>query len=303
MEELTLVLIKPDAVEKNVWFEIIQYYLNEGLKILKAKLFVRMDLEMAEAFYVDHQGKCYFDELISHMTSGLVIALLITGENAIQKVRELNGATNPAVAKTGTIRHKYGEPNGGPKNAVHGSDSKEDAGREIAMIFGRNALTAMVVETEFLRLISGGQKLTIDATDGKEILANANSIFVHIDSVFRNWGTNKSSQATVETEVCVYEMIKDANFEQLFHSFNLDLKKLCLTQAQIIWFVEKYSSWLRTNGNATLFLYELRDPYDRLAVAVFNAFSNGKIYVRELWFIPSLICHASCRHRVVIPQI
>lgn len=140
MEELTLVLIKPDAAENGVWFEIIQCYLSEDLAILKAKLLPGMKPEMVEAFYAEHKGRLYFDELISHMTSGPVIALVIVGENAIQKVRELNGATNPAAAKTGTIRHKYGKPNSGPKNAVHGSDSKESAEREIAIIFGRDAL-------------------------------------------------------------------------------------------------------------------------------------------------------------------
>ena len=139
MVKQTLVLIKPDVIEKDVWFEIMQVYLNNGLKICRAKI-LNIEENLAQKFYAEHEEKPFFQELVDHMTSGPTIALIVSGENAIKKVRELNGATNPAEAREGTIRHKYGEPNGGTKNAVHGSDSKENAKREIITIFGKNAL-------------------------------------------------------------------------------------------------------------------------------------------------------------------
>ena len=135
----TLVLIKPDVIEKDVWFEIMQVYLNNGLKICRAKI-LNIEENLAQKFYAEHEEKPFFQELVDYMTSGPTIALIVSGENAIKKVRELNGATNPAEAREGTIRHKYGELNGRTKNAVHGSDSKESAKREIITIFGKDAL-------------------------------------------------------------------------------------------------------------------------------------------------------------------
>jgi len=134
VEERTLVLIKPDAIEKDVWFEIIQIYLNEGLNVCKARI-LRMNKSLAAEFYKEHEWRSYFQELVRHMSSGPIVALIISGENAIDRVRELNGATTPAEAKEGTVRRLYGEPDSGPKNAVHGSDSKENAEREIMIIF------------------------------------------------------------------------------------------------------------------------------------------------------------------------
>lgn len=138
-EEKTLVLIKPDAVKQDAWFDIIQLYLFWGLKICKARI-LSIDESTARRFYAEHEGRSYFPGLIKHTTSGPTIALVISGKNAIQRVRKLNGATNPAEAKKGTIRHKYGELDGGPRNAVHGSDSKKSVEREMMVIFGENII-------------------------------------------------------------------------------------------------------------------------------------------------------------------
>ena len=140
MEEKTLVLIKPDAVEKDVWFEIMQLYLNNGFRICRSKI-LTLDRSLAERFYAKNKKLPYFQESIEHAISGLTIALIISGEDVIQRVRELNGATNPANAREGTIRYKYGEPDSGPRNAVHGSDSKEDVTKEETIIFGEKSLS------------------------------------------------------------------------------------------------------------------------------------------------------------------
>lgn len=135
VKERTLVLIKPDAMEKGLRLPIIQEYLNHGLSIEKAKT-LKMSEELAKKFYEKHDGKPYFPGLIQHMISGPMVALVLSGREAIERVRKLNGKTNPAEAEKGTIRRLYGEPNGGPRNAVHGSDSPESAEREIRLIFG-----------------------------------------------------------------------------------------------------------------------------------------------------------------------
>lgn len=134
-KERTLVLIKPDAVEKMARLPIIQEYLNYGLEIEKVKT-LKMSEELAKEFYKDHDGKPYFSGLIQHTISGPIVALVISGKEAIRRVRELNGATNPANARKGTVRQLYGEPNGGPRNAVHSSDLPQSAEREIRLIFG-----------------------------------------------------------------------------------------------------------------------------------------------------------------------
>lgn len=134
-KERTLVLIKPDAMEKRLRLPIIQEYLNIGLAIEKAKT-LKMSEELAKEFYKDHDGKPYFFGLIQHTISGPIVALVISGKEAIRRVRELNGATNPANARKGTVRQLYGEPNGGPRNAVHSSDLPQSAEREIRLIFG-----------------------------------------------------------------------------------------------------------------------------------------------------------------------
>lgn len=124
-------------MEKGKKLPIIQEYLNTGLEIERAKI-LRMDEKSAKEFYKEHDGRPYFEGLIAHTVSGPMFAMILSGKSAINLVRKLNGATNPANAEKGTIRRLYGEPDGGPRNAVHGSDSQESARREIKLIFGND---------------------------------------------------------------------------------------------------------------------------------------------------------------------
>lgn len=156
--------------------------------------------------------------------------------------------------------------------------------------------TGKVRGTEFLRPISGGQKLAIDATDGKEVLANANDIFAYIDKDFRNWKADEFSKATIATEVGVYELIKDAIFNQMFDN----PEKLCLTQSQIIGFVRKHNNWLQTNGYATFFLFK---SHNQFFVADVSVRSVGKLSVFVSRFEDSDVWFAGYRHRIVLPQL
>ena len=135
----TLILIKPDTIGDDTWFEILMLYVAHCIKersaIVRYKILTLSDSVVRE-FYYEHREKEYFEDLVAHMTSGPVIALEIRGPDVITSVRELNGATNPMEAETGTIRRLYGVRNLGPKNAVHGSDSPESAVRELSLIFG-----------------------------------------------------------------------------------------------------------------------------------------------------------------------
>jgi len=130
--EKTLVLIKPDAFGKNHTGEILKIYEDAGLKIVAAKV-MQMDKKIAVIHYAEHVEKPFYPELVEFMTSAPLMALVLGGENAISKVREINGATNPAKAAEGTIRKLFAESV--TKNAVHASDSPENAAREIKIFF------------------------------------------------------------------------------------------------------------------------------------------------------------------------
>lgn len=130
--EKTLVLIKPDAFGKNHTGEILKIYEDAGLKIVAAKV-MQMDKKIAAIHYAEHVEKPFYPELVEFMTSAPLMALVLGGENAISKVREINGATNPAKAAEGTIRKLFAESV--TKNAVHASDSPENAAREIKIFF------------------------------------------------------------------------------------------------------------------------------------------------------------------------
>lgn len=135
MEE-TLVLIKPDAVNKEVWLDIIEIYQESGLKITKTRLFIKMGLELLTNLYKEHHGKDFCADHIAHMHYGPVIALCVQGENAIERVRKINGNTYPDKAEKGTIREMFGTNT--PANAVHASDSTESAKRELKLIFEKS---------------------------------------------------------------------------------------------------------------------------------------------------------------------
>ena len=132
MQEKTLVLIKPDAFEKRHTGDIIAIYEKAGLKILAMKL-MQMTPRVAQKHYAEHIGRPYYAELEEFMTSAPLVAMVLAGDDAIARVREINGKTNPAEAAEGTVRKLYAESVG--KNAVHASDSSESAAREIAIFF------------------------------------------------------------------------------------------------------------------------------------------------------------------------
>ena len=132
MKEKTLVLIKPDAFEKNHTGEIIAIYEKKGLKLCAMKL-MQMTKRVAQKHYAEHIGRPYYEELESFMTSAPLVAMVLEGDDAIARVREINGKTNPAEAAEGTVRRLFAESVG--KNAVHASDSPESAAREIAILF------------------------------------------------------------------------------------------------------------------------------------------------------------------------
>ena len=131
--ERTLSIIKPDAVAKNVIGQIYTRFENAGLKIVAAKM-VHLSQERAEGFYAVHKERPFFKDLVSFMISGPVMIQALEGENAVAKNRELMGATNPKEAAAGTIRADFADSI--DANAVHGSDSLENAAIEIKYFFG-----------------------------------------------------------------------------------------------------------------------------------------------------------------------
>jgi len=135
--ERTLSIIKPDAVAKNVIGEIYSRFESAGFKIVAAKM-MHLDKITAGGFYAVHQERPFFNDLISFMTSGPVIVQVLEGENAVTKHREIMGATNPKEAASGTIRADFAESL--DENAVHGSDSIENAAIEIAYFFGEDGV-------------------------------------------------------------------------------------------------------------------------------------------------------------------
>ena len=131
--EQTLSIIKPDAVAKNVIGEIYTRFEKANLKIVKAMM-VHLTKEEAEGFYAVHKERPFFNDLIKFMTSGPVMIQALEGDNAVLKNRELMGATNPKEADAGTIRADFADSI--DANAVHGSDSLENAKIEIEYFFG-----------------------------------------------------------------------------------------------------------------------------------------------------------------------
>ena len=131
--EQTLSIIKPDAVKKNVIGEIYSRFEKAGLKIVHAQM-IELTKEEAEGFYAVHKDRPFFNDLVEFMTSGRVMIQVLEGENAVARNRQLMGATNPKEADKGTIRADFAESI--DANAVHGSDSLENAKIEIDYFFG-----------------------------------------------------------------------------------------------------------------------------------------------------------------------
>ena len=130
--ELTLSIIKPDAVERNLDNEIKEMFRNSGFAIVKDKK-IQIEKFEAEKFYKVHETKPFYNDLCTYLSSGPIVVMVLEKENAILGNRELMGATNPTDAEEGTIRKKYGISI--DKNSVHGSDSVENAKIEIDFFF------------------------------------------------------------------------------------------------------------------------------------------------------------------------
>ncbi|MFT7246770.1 MAG: nucleoside-diphosphate kinase [Candidatus Azotimanducaceae bacterium] len=130
--ETTFSIIKPDAVAKNVVGEIVSRFEKAGLRVIASRM-EHLTTEKAGGFYAEHEGRPFYNDLVSFMTSGPVVLQVLEGEGAILKNRELMGATNPKEADAGTIRADFAESI--DANAVHGSDAPESAAREIAYFF------------------------------------------------------------------------------------------------------------------------------------------------------------------------
>tara|TARA_B100000586_G_C20101229_1_gene424987 strand:- start:1580 stop:1984 length:405 start_codon:yes stop_codon:yes gene_type:complete len=132
MIQETLSIIKPDAVERNLVEKIKEKFLENQLKIKKIKK-IKISKEEAAEFYKVHQTKPFYDKLCDYLSSGPIVVIILEGKNAIQKNREIMGATDPKNAEEGTIRKEHGISI--DKNSVHGSDSSENAKKEISFFF------------------------------------------------------------------------------------------------------------------------------------------------------------------------
>ena len=132
MGNITLTMVKPDAVSKNYTGKIIDMILQGGFKIKAMKL-LQMTKQQAQQFYLVHKDRPFYDDLTDFMSSGPIVAAILEKENAVADFRKLIGATNPAEAEEGTIRKQFAESI--QNNAVHGSDSDENAKIEAAFFF------------------------------------------------------------------------------------------------------------------------------------------------------------------------
>ena len=130
--EQTLSLIKPDAVERNLEEEIKQFFIKSGFKIAKQKK-VKLEKKDAEIFYKEHETKSFYNDLCNYLSSGPIVAMILEKVDAVSENRKFMGATDPSKANEGTVRKKYGLSI--DKNSVHGSDSVENAVKEINFFF------------------------------------------------------------------------------------------------------------------------------------------------------------------------
>jgi len=135
--EQTLSIIKPDAVEQNMIGNIIEYFEREGLNVAAAKM-LHLTVDQAKTFYAVHKDRPFFQELVDFITSGPVFLMVLQGENAVARNRQIMGATDPAKADPGTIRADFATSI--DRNAVHGSDSLANAKAEIAFFFKPNEI-------------------------------------------------------------------------------------------------------------------------------------------------------------------
>ena len=136
--ERTLFIVKPDAVKRNLIGKILAHVEQDGFRLVEARL-TSITREVCQEFYAEHQGKPFFNDLVGYMTSGAVMVTCLERESAITRLREVIGATDPALAEPGTIRKLYAESK--QMNSVHASDSPPSAEREVKLFFGVAALS------------------------------------------------------------------------------------------------------------------------------------------------------------------
>lgn len=156
--ERTLVLIKPDAMERKLMGEIISVYEKSNLHITAMKI-IKPTIIISEEHYIEHKEKPFFKELIDYITRGEVCALIIEGENVVEEVRKLNGATDPKNAIPSSIRGRYALSKS--ENSVHASDSKESAEREIKIWFPELSHNTIVKEGKKYRHFKGNEYLVL----------------------------------------------------------------------------------------------------------------------------------------------
>lgn len=137
MSERTLSIIKPDGVARGLIGEIYKRFQDSGLQVIGARM-LRLDEQQARDFYRVHRERPFYDDLVAYMTSGPIMVQVLEGENAIQRNRDLMGATNPAHAEAGTVRADFGESV--ERNVVHGSDGAATAREEIGFFFRNGEL-------------------------------------------------------------------------------------------------------------------------------------------------------------------
>ncbi len=135
--ERTFSMVKPDGTSRNLIGEVLRRYENANLRIVALRYFPKGSWKPAD-FYKEHEGKAFYDGLVEYMSSDAVVAIAVEGENAVARVREIIGATNPAKADKGTIRGDFGLEL--PMNTVHASDSTTSAAREIGFFFAAKDL-------------------------------------------------------------------------------------------------------------------------------------------------------------------
>ncbi|MGD9963490.1 MAG: nucleoside-diphosphate kinase [Thermoplasmata archaeon] len=130
--EKTFVMVKPDGVQRGLVGRIVQRFEDRGVKVVAMKM-MRIPRELAERHYAEHMGKGFYEPLLSYITSGPVVCMVLEGENCVAASRVMMGKTNPQDAAPGTIRGDFSQVTG--RNIIHGSDSPESAKREIKLFF------------------------------------------------------------------------------------------------------------------------------------------------------------------------
>jgi len=143
--ERSLVLIKPDGVQRGLMGEVISRFERRGLRLVSAK-FMQVSLELAKAHYAEHEGKPFYDGLISYITSGPIMAMVWEGHNAVMAIRQTVGSTKPVESAPGTIRHDFALEVG--RNLIHASDKSETGVREVALWFKNEELVDWTREVD-----------------------------------------------------------------------------------------------------------------------------------------------------------